>query len=506
MNTTQRLRLQDLVSSLPGAKTLNAAPAQISSITNDSRDVAAGCLFVAIKGAKLDAHRFIPQAVQNGAAAVVCEQPPSPLPECPVVRVPDSRAALSILADLFYGKPSSSLRVTGVTGTDGKTSTTEILRSILTEAGYLAGSIGTLGYWIDGRRTYRWRGGLTTPDPIALHESFRRMADTGISDVCIEVSSHSLIQSRVANVRFDAAVLTNITRDHLDTHGTRQNYARAKRRLFEQLKPGAVAALPEGGEFTDSFRAATAARTLTYGMKPSADVSGRIISMNMAGMKILIRTPADLYSVRTRLIGTYNCENILAAATVAFAYGITPQEVKEALRALSGVPGRLEKVEIPGEDALPAVSVDYAHTPAALEKVLTTLRPLVKGQLVCVTGCGGERDREKRPIMGAIAARHADITVFTADNSRSERTEDIIKDILDGVAPSRRSGYHVEPDRRAAIELALKLAKGPDSMVVICGKGCEKYLDLGDRKIPFDDRVVARQAMEKISTPRKQTA
>ncbi|MGD2174321.1 MAG: UDP-N-acetylmuramoyl-L-alanyl-D-glutamate--2,6-diaminopimelate ligase [Candidatus Brocadiaceae bacterium] len=496
------VNLHELLGATEVIGPLDGADPEIRSVVSDSRRATEGSLFVAIDGTKADGHDYIPRALENGAAAIVCERPPSPLPARPVARVPDSRRALSALADAFYGSPSRHLRVTGITGTDGKTSTTEILRAILSETGTPAGSIGTLGYWIDGH----WLDSdLTTPDPVALHESFRRMVEVGIGDVCMEVSSHSLIQSRVADVAFEAAVLTNITRDHLNAHGTRQNYARAKRMLFEQLEPDAVAVLPAESEFLEPFREATRAEVLTYGMQTLADVRGRIMSLDLDGMELLVQTPFELYSVRTTLIGSYNCLNILAAATVAFAFGLGGEVVKEALRGFRGVPGRLEKVRVAGRHDLPTVAVDYAHTPDALRKVLTTLRPLVEGRLVCVVGCGGDRDRTKRPLMGGIAAECADAAVFTADNSRSERTEDIIEQMLTGVS-THRSRCRVEPDRRKAIELGVGLAASPDSMVVVCGKGCERHLDLGEEKMPFDDRVVAREILHRVPLQRRKTA
>ena len=502
MTRDREMRLQQLVGRLSEARLLNAADVPIGGITNDSRRTAPGDLFIAIRGTQVDGHRFIPQALERGAAALVCEDPPSPLPECPVVQVADGRRAVSALADAFYGSPSRDLTVAGITGTDGKTSTTEILRAILNEAGHPAGSVGTLGCWIDGRRL---DVGLTTPDAIALHDMLGRMHRVGLTHACMEVSSHSLIQRRVADVDFDAAVLTNITRDHLDTHGTRENYARAKRMLFEQLKPDAVAVLPAGGEFTESFRTHTRAEVLTYGPPGLADVSGRVLDQSMRGMEMLVQTPFDACCFRTRLIGSYNCLNILAATTVAFACGIRMAVVKEALRTFPGVPGRLEKVGVAGRTDLPRVAVDYAHTPEALDKVLATLRPLVKGKLVCVVGCGGDRDTTKRPIMGSIAAREADIAVFTADNSRSERTEDIIDQMLGGVETPGRN-CRVEPDRRRAIELAIKVAATPDSMVLVAGRGCEQFQKLGDRRIPFDDRIVTRQILDGIPSQQKKSA
>ncbi len=502
MKQSPQMQLSELLRSVKGASALGPGDPLVTGLAADSRRVTPSALFVAVRGTAVDGHQFVPQAIEQGAAAIVCEQPPSPLPDCPVVRVPDSRAALSALASAYYGHPSRELRVTGITGTDGKTSTTAILRAILAEAGFRAGSVGTLGYYMDGR----WLdSNLTTPDPISLHACFRRMLDLGLRDVCMEVSSHSLIQHRVADVSFDAAILTNITRDHLDTHGTRAEYARAKRMLFEQLSRGTVAILPAQSEFLKPFRSHTRAEVLTYGMGNLADVHGRILSLDMAGMEVLVQTPFEAYCARTSLIGSYNCMNILAAASAAFAFGLGGEVVKEALRTFRGVPGRLEKITVPGRDDLPAVCVDYAHTPEALRKVLTTLRPMVPGRLVCLIGCGGDRDATKRPLMGGIAAGQADVAVFTADNSRSENTADIIAQMLAGI-PDDRENCRVEPDRRKAIELAVSLARSPGSMAVLCGRGCERFQQLGGESIPFDDRLVAREVMREMPASRRKSA
>jgi UDP-N-acetylmuramoyl-L-alanyl-D-glutamate--2,6-diaminopimelate ligase len=494
-------RLLDLVQGLETVRVLNAANPIVTAIVDDSREVAPGALFVAVGGTRVDGHTYIGQAADRGAAAVVCEHLPSPAPACPVIQVHDSRHVLSALADAYFGSPSRRLRVTGVTGTDGKTSTTYILRAILAEAGHPAGAIGTLGYAI-GESVLD--SDLTTPGPIPLHEAFDRMLHAGLTDVCMEVSSHSLAMGRVAHVAFDAAALTNITQDHLDFHVTREDYARAKRTLFEALPPDSVAVLPAEGEFSRSFAEATDAEVLTYSTTDLADVRGRVLSMGMDGMEIAVRTPFESYQVRTSLIGTYNCQNILAAATVAFGFGIDGGAVRQALRGFRGVPGRLERVRVPGRTGLPGVVVDYAHTPGALDKVLGTLRPLVGDKLICLIGCGGDRDATKRPIMGRIATERADVAVFTADNSRSERTESIIDQMVAGIA-SDLAVYRIEPDRRRAVELAVSLARSPGCMVALCGRGCERYQKLAGRNIAFDDRVVAREVMERLPVRHRKT-
>jgi UDP-N-acetylmuramoyl-L-alanyl-D-glutamate--2,6-diaminopimelate ligase len=496
------IRLRNLLRALEDARPLGRGNPVVTGVTSDSRRVEPGALFVAVRGAKADGHFYVREAVAKGAVAVVCETPPSPLPNCAVARVADARRALSALSAEVQGHPSRRLQITGVTGTNGKTSTTAVLREVLATAGRTTGSIGTLGYWMDGH----WlESDLTTPEPAALHGALRRMADAGVTHVCMEVSSDSLVQHRVADVAFEAAVLTNITPEHLNTHGTLENYTRAKRRLFEQLEPGAVAILPAGFEQLAEFRAATRAEVLTYGTRRPCDIHGTIVSLGLDEMHLVVRTPLEEYPVRASLVGSYNCLNILAAAAAAFASEVDGETVTEALHGFQGVPGRLERVAAPGRDDLPTVCVDYAHTPDALQNLLATLRPLVRGQLVCVVGCGGDRDKAKRPAMAKIATALADMTIFTADNSRSEYTENIIADMLAGVSPVQPR-CRLETDRRRAIRLAVKMAGSPDSLVVVCGKGCERYLEIGASKIPFDDRAVARQVLEAAPVRRRRVA
>jgi len=498
----RRWRLRDLTRGLQVLREVNEANPVVIGVVDDSRNVSPGDLFVAVRGAKVDGHDYIAAAAHQGAAAIVCADMPFPAPNCTVIQVPDSRRALSALANAYFDAPSRALRVTGITGTDGKTSTTHILNAILEEAGRSCGTIGTLGYTIGDRQ---FDTDLTTPGALALHRTFDQMRAAGLQDVCMEVSSHSLVLQRVADVAFDTAVLTNITQDHLDFHRTREEYAKAKKLLFVGLVPGSVAVLPADSEFCRPFADATEAEVLTYGMRELADVKGRILRMDMHGMEIEVRTPFETYRVHTPLIGAYNCQNILAAATAAFGCGIAGETVQQAMETFRGVPGRLERVRLPGRADLPGVCVDYAHTPGALEKVLTTLRPLVSGKLICLIGCGGDRDATKRPIMARIATECADVVVLTADNSRSERTEDIIGQMVAGIE-SELAQYYIEPDRRKAIELAISLAPSADSMVALCGRGCEQYQKIAGRSIAFDDRLVARQIMTKMPVRRRRTA
>lgn len=494
--------LSSLVRDLSVTRKLHFADPPICSVTQNSRQAVRNALFVAIKGTRCDGHEFIPDALERGAAAVVCEEIPQPLPRCPVVQVPDSRRALSFLADAFNGHPSRELEVLGVTGTNGKTSTTTMLASILERKGHKVGTLGTVSYRLGARCL---DSSLTTPDALSLHTMLREMVDDDLSHACMEVSSHALAMHRTAHVRFDVAVLTNITEDHLDFHGTREGYIRAKQMLFEQLAPDSIAVLNADSPVCRRFSEASPANVLTYGRSNWADVTGDILSMDMHGMRIAVRTPFEKYEISTPLVGEYNCENVLAAATAAFAAGCSAEEVRSALNDFEGVPGRLERVTVPGRRDLPLVLVDYAHTPNALGKVLSTLRPLVAGDLVCVFGCGGDRETQKRPKMGRAASRLADYTVVTGDNSRSENTEDIMADILQGIeAPASR--YTLEPDRRKAIRKGIEKASRPNSLVAICGKGDESVQELSDGKVPFDDRQVAREILQTMPRRGKQSA
>lgn len=501
-NPDSRTHLSALIRQLPVRRKLNFADLPISSVTQDSRRAGKGSLFVAIEGLKGDGHQFIADALRRGTAAVVCQRLPRPLPPCPVLTVDDSRFALSALADAFHGRPSEELEVVGVTGTDGKTSTTAMLASILERGGCRVGTLGTVSYRLGSRCL---DSSLTTPDAASLHRMFREMVVAGLSHVCMEVSSHALALERTRHVRFDVAVLTNVTEDHLDFHKTREDYISAKQILFRQSGPDSIAVINADSPLCGRFAECTQAHVLTYGRSNWADVTGDILSMDLQGMRVAISTPFEDYEVQTPLIGEYNCENILAAATAAFAAGCSAKVVKDALDNFAGVPGRLEKVTVPGRRDLPLVVVDYAHTPNALGKVLSTLRPLVKGRLVCVFGCGGDREKQKRPVMGRTATRLADRTVITSDNSRSEETDDIMANILTGIdAPGSR--YALEADRRKAIKMALKMADGPESLVAICGKGDEAVQELSDGKFAFDDRAVARELLEGMPRKGKKSA
>ncbi len=494
--------LGEFVAQVGAVQRLNWADMAVSSITDDSRQVRQGALFVAIAGQKADGHDFIPEALARGAAALVCEKVPSPLPPCPVVQVRNSRLALSALAAEFYEHPARSLCMIGVTGTEGKGTTTELIWALLCGAGYPTGSLGTVHYRLGGRVL---EASQTTPHPLSLHAMLREMVQAGLTHAAMEVSSHALVQCRTAHVLFRVGVLTNVTQDHLDFHKTPQAYVRAKQMLFEQLPPDGIAVLNADSPVCERYsRAARHASVLTYGVRNAADIRLEGHRCTVRGTRLLVRTPLQSYTIESPLIGDYNCENILAAIAVGFALSVQQDVVRRAMHRFEGVAGRLEKVEILGRPDLPTVIADYAHTPNALRRVLTTLRPLTRGWLICVFGCGGDRDRLKRPLMGQAATSLADFTVITADNSRSERTEDIIAEIVGGIEP--HSGlYKIEPDRRSAIQTAIEAA-GPDDVVALCGRGCERFQILGERRIPFDDRVVAREVLQHYTGAQRRTA
>ena len=493
------LGLQELTSCLNAIQRLNWSDSPVSMLTDDSRRVCKGALFVAIEGAKADGHDYIAEAVRRGASAVVCRRLPRALPPCPVIQVSDTRSALSALADAFHGRPSSRLCVIGVTGTDGKSTTADLISAVLAEAGLRVGLIGTVQYRLGARAI---DSSLTTPDALSLHAMMAEMVQSGVTHLCMEVSSHSLVLGRVRDVRFDVAVLTNVTEDHLDFHKTPQRYIRAKQHLFEGLDRGSFAVINADSPVCDRYRKSTRAGVLTYGLTHQADVTGEVISSDLRGTEMRVSTPQERYLISSPLVGTYNAENILAAAAVAIALGQPAELVRRAVRRFKGVPGRMEMIRMPARPDLPVVCVDYAHTPNALRNVLSTLRPLVGGRFVCVFGCGGDREKQKRPAMGEIATQLADLAVVTSDNSRSEPTEDILWEIASGIC-APRAKYILEPDRRTAIRIGIRAASLPGSMVALCGRGNERNQLIGDRVIPFDDRSVAREILGELGRVKK---
>ncbi len=495
--------LEKVLGPLCPCETFNWHNAAITSVTDDSRRVRRGSLFVAVRGEDVDGHDYIDDALERGAAAVLCEKlPPGKTPSVPLIRVRNSRFALSLAAARFFGTAENLLKPIGVTGTDGKTTTTYLLHAMLKEAGFRPGLIGTLknDLGFETREAVQ-----TTPHPVALHSMLRDMNRHDLSHAVMEVSSHALVHRRVRHVPFDMAVLTNVTEDHLDFHRTIEAYIRAKRMLFRQLSEDAVAILNVDCPVWERYAQATRASVLTYGINGIADIKLLERNQGIDGTVMKVRTPLETFDLKTPLVGDFNCENVLAAVAAGFAAGIPGADLKTALENFEGVPGRLEKVKGGEGEDLPTFFVDYAHTPDSLGKILATLRPLTKGQLICVFGCGGERERQKRPKMGNIATSGADVSVITSDNSRGEKTENIIGDITDGI---NKSGgrYLIEPDRRLAIAKALDVSNSSQDVVVVCGKGAESYQEIGNKKIAFDDREVCREVMDNVVPKKRKTA
>ncbi len=493
------MRLGELLSEIPGAQVSGSVEVDIAGVDHDSRTATPGSLFVCIRGFRQDGHAFIADAAGRGAAAVVVEEDPSRLtipPPLTVVRVPNSRSALARLAGRFFDHPSRQLRMIGITGTNGKTTTAHLAEAILRAAGHRVGLLGTIEYRC-GATTFP--GERTTPESSDLQRLLARMRDMGAWGAAMEVSSHSLALHRVEACEFDVAVFTNLTQDHLDFHGTMERYADAKAGLFRTLgkarvKPGVAAAVLNADDAWADFMAQrTAARVVRFSLAADADLSVRSAQFDLAGIRATLSSAWGPIEVASPLVGRHNLANILGAAGACLHLGIPRQAVEVGIATLAAVPGRFEKVEA-GQPF--GVVVDYAHTPDALERVLTFAREYARGRVIVVFGCGGDRDRGKRPRMGEVAARLADVVFVTSDNPRSEDPEAILAEIAGGIKKTfaNAEGHATIRDRREAIGAALASARGGD-LVVIAGKGHETYQILRDRTIPFDDRVVAREVL-----------
>jgi UDP-N-acetylmuramoyl-L-alanyl-D-glutamate--2,6-diaminopimelate ligase len=484
--------------------------AQVSGIAYDSRKVVKDTVFVAIRGEKLDGHDFISDAVKRGAVAIIHEKPEPNAPSCSDIRGPlfikvrDTRRALACISNNFYERPSEGISVIGVTGTNGKTTTTYLIKSVLEAWGRNAGLIGTITYIIGDRH---YPAVHTTPEALEFQGILREMAKAGCSHVITEVSSHSLSQCRVDYTLFEAGVFTNLTRDHLDFHGTMEEYYRAKRRLFtELLSAEGIAVINRddawGKRLLTDLREQGKEREsrpsiITYGMERGSDVTALDPENTPSGVSFTLEYRGGSCRIVCPLVGIPNIYNILAAASVALALGIPTEVMREGIRNTPPVEGRLEKVEA-GQDFL--CIVDYAHTPDALERLIVTARELLKdrnlsGRIITLFGCGGDRDRGKRPLMGEIASRLSDYLILTSDNPRSEDPDEILSEIVSGISGDR---YQVVPDRKEAITLAVEKA-GPGDIVLIAGKGHEDYQEIKGVRYKFRDREVAEEAIKKSS-------
>lgn len=468
---------------------------QITGIQLDSRQVLPGDLFIALRGTKVDAHRFVKQAVAGGAAAVMVEESVD-LPEVPVIQVPDTRRAMAVVAAKFYGYPTKELKLIGVTGTNGKTTTTYLIEQLLQDKGASTGVIGTIQTKIKGK-TLPTRN--TTPEAVELQKTFRMMQDEGCEYSVIEVSSHALDMGRTRGCQFHIGVFTNLTQDHLDYHGTMEKYREAKSLLFSQLgnayagelQSNPLAIFNADDEASNYFMKRTAAQVLTYGIDQPADVRAENIQFSASGTSFILKTFRGEVPVQIKLAGKFNVYNVLAAVSVALVEGMDLHQIRSSLAEIKGVAGRFESVDL-GQSF--SVLVDYAHTPDSLENVLTTIREFARGRVICLVGCGGDRDRSKRPIMADIAVKYSDHAIFTSDNPRTEDPMAILEDMLTGVKSCRQERYTVIGDRSQAIHEAVKQAE-PEDVILIAGKGHETYQEINGVRHHFDDREAARDAI-----------
>jgi len=486
------MQLKTLAGAIPVRQVIGPLDRAVESIAYDSRRVQRNGLFVALRGEKNDGHEFIGQAIENGASVIVAEREEKN-PRATCLLVENTRTALADLAATFYGLPARRLKLAAVTGTNGKTTTTFLIKHICEKAGLRCGLIGTVRYEIGERVLPAAR---TTPESLDLQELLAQIANAGCRAAAMEVSSHALTQERVRGLEWDVAVFTNLTQDHLDYHGTMKNYFESKAKLFAQLaqqqkkrKPVAVVNMDDyyGEQLLDKID--TKISVITFGMGVRADFRASNYRMEFGGTSYQLDARGKSYLVRLPLIGRFNVANSMAALAAANALGLNLREAVLSLGKSPQVPGRLEMV--PAKRKF-QVFVDYAHTPDALLNVLKTLRQLEPGRVIVVFGCGGDRDRQKRPLMGRVADQNADYSIITSDNPRKEDPNAIISEIEKGFGSDR---YEKVAGRTEAIARAIALAQ-PRDIILIAGKGHETYQEFADHTVPFDDIQVARRAIE----------
>ena len=481
------IALETLADAVTASEIRNPAPIEVTDLVYDARLVSPGALFVCVPGQRADGHDFAAAALERGAVALVVERALE-LP-APQLVVADARLAMALAADVFFGRPTRELEVVGVTGTNGKTTTAFLLYSILAAAGRRPGLLGTVEARVGGERRAVTR---TTPEAIDLQRAFRELLDAGDRSCAMEASSHASELKRLVGTRFRALVFTNLSQDHLDFHGTLEAYADAKRRLFTEpdvdgRRPPAAVNVgdPFGRRLADEL-GALGARVLTFSLAGDAEIRADDLELTPSATSFR----AAGLALRPQLRGRFNVENVLGAVAAGRLLDIPDEAIVRGVEHVAGVPGRFEPVD---EGQPFAVLVDYAHTPEALENVLEEARRLASGRLLCVFGCGGDRDRAKRPLMGAVVSRLADVAIVTSDNPRSEEPEAIIEEVRAGM----EGGETVEPDRAVAIARAVEEA-GEGDVVLIAGKGHEQGQEFRDRTIPFDDREVARDALRRL--------
>lgn len=493
----------DLIKALPQAMCHRWGHVEIGHVVCDSRQVRPGDLFVAIPGVAVDGHRFVPQALEAGAVACVVERMLPCLKDVPTVVVPDAREALAHLHAAYHDFPGRDLRVVGVTGTDGKTTTTRLTAAICRTAGHATGSVDSITATI-GEREVATGFHTTTPDAGEMQAYLAQMVAAEMEYAIIESTSHGLAQHRVTACEYDVAVITNITHEHLDYHGSYEAYRAAKRKLFEHLdtsfhKPGVdkVAVLNRDDTSYEYLQSVPADRQITYGLEEEAQVTARDIVHSGAGLAFTILLADTAMPIHSSLIGRYNVYNILAAASVGYSQGFEPDAIGEGVASVRAVPGRMELIER-GQPY--TVIVDFAHTPKALEEALHTVRTLAKGRITVVFGCAGLRDEAKRPWMGEIAGRLADRVVITAEDPRTESLEDIMEQIAEGCRQSGRhegEGFWRIGDRDEAIGWALETS-APDDLIIITGKGHEQSMCFGTTEYPWSDQEAVAEHLKRL--------
>jgi UDP-N-acetylmuramoyl-L-alanyl-D-glutamate--2,6-diaminopimelate ligase len=495
LGADRSMPLRQLVQQLPSAIVEGSLDREVMGLTYDSRRVTPGMVFVAIPGQTTDGHEYIGSAIDRGASAVICERTRMVPPRATRIQVPDVREAMAFAARAYYQHPSTKLKVIGVTGTNGKTTVAFMIKTILEAAGLTSGLLGTVRYEIGDRVIPAAR---TTPESIEVQQMMAQMLKAGCEACVMEVSSHALEQKRVLGVEFDVAIFTNLTRDHLDYHGTMENYFAAKKKLFAALEQGTKKAAAVIN-IDDTFGARLAGTTkveveLNFGLRQSARLRATKIELTADGSRFVVETPERKFALRLPLIGRHNIYNALAAVGACLALKVDVVKIQAALNKMAAVPGRLERVEA-GQPF--GVFVDYAHTDDALRNVLTTLRELTEGRVLLAFGCNGMRDAGKRARMGKVAAELADFTLITSDNPRKEDPAQIAAQIEEGYRAARTEAFAIELDRRRAIQQIIGKAE-PGDLVLIAGKGHETYQEFEDTVVPFDDRVHAREALETL--------
>jgi UDP-N-acetylmuramoyl-L-alanyl-D-glutamate--2,6-diaminopimelate ligase len=479
------VQLDALIRALAPSEVTGGRPVEIGDLAYDTRRVSEGALFFCVAGSRVDGHDLAWEAIERGAAAVVVERPLEV--EVPQLLVPSVRESMAVAADTFFGEPTKELELAGVTGTNGKTTTAFLLRSILAAAGRRPGLVGTIEWHVGGERR---PAPFTTPEAIDLQRLFREMLDAGDRSAAVEASSHGAALRRLDRVRFDVLVFTNLSQDHLDLHGSMGEYFQAKRRLFvgPHPPPAAVNVGDEWGrQLAADLEDAHRAPLVTFGLVDDAEIRPDELEVGARGSSFR----AGGLPIETPLRGLFNVENVLGAVAAGLLLDLDEGAIVEGIARMEGVPGRFEPID---EGQPFAVIVDYAHTPDSLATVLRAARDLGQGRVIVVFGAGGDRDRGKRPLMGKVAADLADVTIVTSDNPRSEDPVAIIQDVLQGAGLE----VEIDPDRRSAIARALSLAEDVD-VVVIAGKGHEQGQDVGGVVSPFDDREVARDALRELS-------